>query len=330
MLATIDELMVMPGMNLTPARPLAWLNMLLTDADACVKDYCKRDFELTAYVQYYDGQNQTDLIIRQRPVWMAQTNLVAPSIGQALPQSTINVVSTAGFHPGTFGNPNATPPTIGVTTGVSTVSAVTYTGTTATSFTGCSGGVGTLQNNPSATTQCSVYSPVIWYDPTAARGQGPTAFGTGTQMVLGQQYMVVIDSEGSGGLAPLPSGVRASRRGLIRRWAGGGYPIMGWWFPQNYMGDKLAGVRRPIWNIGDGCTKVAYTAGFLTPPPPLKYAVLMLVAQMVRIQPSGDNLSSQSLGAYSYSILNSDQYPEMGTIRRTLARYREPAFSSGA
>jgi hypothetical protein len=327
LLATAEQLQTIPGMNLTAARPLAWLNLLLFSADAAVKRWIKRDPELSARVDYYDGQNQSQLVIRQRPVWAAQTNLVAPSIGQVLPQATINVVSTAGFHHGTGGNPNAVPPTLGVTTGNTTLSFVTYTGTTATSFTGCLGGVGTLQNNPQATNAVSVYSPVVWYDPTAARGYGPTAFGTGTQMVLGQQYTVEDDSQGSGNYAPLPLGVRASHSGTLRRWAGGGYPIMGWWFPQNYYGDKLAGVREPIWNQGRGCTKVAYTSGYAVPPPDLNYAVLMTVANMVRIMPNGTDMSSEALGAYTYGVLQNST--ELGSIRTTLSRWRESSWSSG-
>lgn len=329
MLATVQDLLNVPGMSLLAARPTAWTNSLLVAADYAVKTYLKRDMELTAYVQFYSGQNQEDLIIRQRPVWMAQTNLAAPSIGQSLPQGTITVLSTAGFHPGTAGNPNATPPTIGIATGISTVTTVTYTGTTPTTFTGCTGGTGTMQNNAQATNPFSVYSPVVWYDPTAARGQSPTAFGVGTQMVLGAQYMVVTDKEGTGSTqAILPQGCQVSNRGLIKRWAGGGYPIMGWWFPQNYFGDKLAGVRKPIWNIGDGCIKVAYTAGFVQPPPDLNYVTCQLVAQMVRIQPNGADMASENLGQYSYNVLQGD--PEMGSMRQILSRWRERSWSSGS
>lgn len=328
MLATAADLTNVPGMNLTAARPLPWLNKLLVCADAAVKRWTKRWFELAARVEYYDGQNQPQLVIRERPVWAAQANLTAPSIGQALPQSTISVTSTAGFHPGTMGNPNVQAPSIGVVTGNTTVTFVTYTGTTPTSFTGCSGGTGTMQNIATATVPCAVYSPVVWYDPTAARGYGPTSFGVGTQMILGLQYILEDDSQGAGGFSPLPAGIRASYRGMIRKWAGGGYPIMGWWFPQNYFGDKLAGVREPIWNLGRGCVKVAYTSGFFTIPEDLQYAVLALVAQMVRIMPNGVDMTSESLGGYTYSVLQDSM--ELGTIRTTLKRWREPSWPSGA
>lgn len=62
------------------------------------------------------------------------TTIAAGSNGQALPQATINVVSTTGFPASG---------TIFVTTSTGSY-AVTYTGTTATSFTGCAGGSGTM------------------------------------------------------------------------------------------------------------------------------------------------------------------------------------------
>jgi hypothetical protein len=64
----------------------------------------------------------------------ATTTIAVGSNGQALPQGTINVVSTTGFLSAGL---------LSVTTS-SGVQTVTYTGTTATSFTGCSGGVGTM------------------------------------------------------------------------------------------------------------------------------------------------------------------------------------------
>jgi hypothetical protein len=65
----------------------------------------------------------------------ALTEIAAASDGVALPTGTINVQSTAGF-------PAAG--TIQVMTSVGLTQTVTYTGITATSFTGCTGGTGTM------------------------------------------------------------------------------------------------------------------------------------------------------------------------------------------
>jgi hypothetical protein len=67
------------------------------------------------------------------------TSIAVASNGQALPQSTINVASTTGF------------PTSGYIYVLTTLGyqPVTYTGTTGTTFTGCSGGIGTMSTgNP--------------------------------------------------------------------------------------------------------------------------------------------------------------------------------------
>lgn len=68
----------------------------------------------------------------------AMTVVSENSTSTALPQATINVVDTTGFPAG--------PSTINVQT-TSGMQAVTYTAKTATSFTGCAGGVGTMMRN---------------------------------------------------------------------------------------------------------------------------------------------------------------------------------------
>lgn len=67
------------------------------------------------------------------------TTIAAASVGAVLPQATINVAATAGFAgPGAGG---LIPITIGTTSGATSV---LCSGTTSTSFTGCTGGAGTL------------------------------------------------------------------------------------------------------------------------------------------------------------------------------------------
>lgn len=312
------------------ARPVEWVNALIGAADRAAKNYCKRELELRAYVEYHDGQSQRDLVLRQRPVWQGANYLDSSMNGVALPQATITVTSTAGFHPGTFGNSNIQAPAIALLTGINTWSYITYTGTTATTFTGCSGGTGTLRTNPAAATTApfSVYSPVVHYDPSGYAGQVATGFGSGTQLVGGSQYYVLVDQQGEGVNTPLPAGCRASNRGLLRNGGGAGTFYAGWQ-PTTYGGGKLAGSRLPVWPRCDGGIRVMYSAGFLNPPFDLSYAVAMLVAQMIRIQPTGANLSNESLGAYSYGLLVNADNPELGEVRRTLARYRESSWSGG-
>lgn len=78
--------------------------------------------------------------------YVAQTNrattIAAGSNAVALPQGTINVASTTGFP--TSGTIRVVTSVAGVTGQILSVQTVTYTNITGTSFTGCSGGTGTM------------------------------------------------------------------------------------------------------------------------------------------------------------------------------------------
>ncbi len=333
MLTTYEQVYQIPGNCNVAARPVAWVNSLIGAASEAAKQYMKRDIELCAYVDYYTGEGQRDLVLRQYPVWQGEAYLDSSMNGVALPQATITVSSTAGFHPGTAGNPNAVPPSVGILTGINTWTYVTYTGTTATTFIGCLGGSGTMATNPGSSSPApfSVYSPVVHLDAQGYGGQRSSSNGTGSQLIGGVHYYVVLDTQGQGGQTPLPLGVRASKRGLLRNCGGAGSFGFGW--QQPYYGGgfgRLAGNRGPCWPGADQGIRVMYSAGFLTVPFDVQYAVAMLVNQMMRVQPMGENLSSESLGGYSYSVLMNEADPAMGTIRRTLARYREPSFAMGS
>ena len=313
MLTTVERVLRLPGMSNQAAIPTAWLNDLVGDADAAVKSYLKRDIELTAYEEFYSGDTCRDIVCRQHPVLLGQTTAVGTTV---LPAATLNVASTAGFHPGLGGNPTATPPRLTVQTGTATFTTVTYTGTTATSFTGCQGGSGTV--GPGG----RVWTPTVFFDPQAYGGQTPNAFADGTLMVLGNQFMVVTDSgEGAPG--------RKSGRGLLRRVGGAGAGWVGF-YPETLYSGKLAAYRRPTFPLGDLNLKVCYAAGFESQlvPRDIQNACTQLVAYMVRNMPSGGPLQSENLGAYSYSVLtrSGTDIPEIGSIQQTLARYRESSW----
>jgi hypothetical protein len=302
-LVTYQQVAATPGMGNIAARPVEWVNMLIGAADVAIKQYTKQLLELTAIVELKDGNAQRDIVTRERNVWMGATTLDPSMNGVVLPQTTITVASTAGFHPGTFGNPNAQPPAVGLCVGINKWTWINYTGVTATSFTGCTGGIGTLATNPGSntTTPFTVYSPVIHLDPSAYGGQLASGFGPQTQLIGGTQFMVQTDSQGAGSQTPFPLGCRISKRGIIRNVGGGGTFFSGIWGQGPYGGPgKLAGRQGPIWPLCDGGIRIMYSAGFLTVPSDLSYAAAMLVAQMIRIQPTGTNLSSENLGAYSY------------------------------
>ena len=310
-LTTVEAVQAVPQLANTAAVPIAWLNSLIGAATAAVQRYCKRDLVLTSYVEYRSGRRERELVLDQYPVWVGQTKVATASSGAQLPQATVNVLSTAGFPAGTGGDPNAVPPTLTIQTGVSTWTRVTYTGTTATSFTGCSGGSGTLS---SAQGQNRVVTPAVCLDPNGYSGQADGAFPDTLLMAMGSQFMVPTNrSQG-----------RQAGRGTLLRVGGQGSAFVGS-YPETMYRGKLGGQHLPEWPLGEGNIQVSYTAGYYPIPDDLAMAATMLVAQLVRILPTGANLSSESLGAYSYNVLTStaESGPELGDLRRTLAHYRE-------
>jgi len=317
----------MPGMSNQAKAPVPWLNRLIGAASNSVKRFCKRDLEMAAYDEPYSGAGQRDLVVRQFPVWMAQTGVTGASDGATLPQATIDVLSTKGFHPGTGGDPNAQPPAVAVQIGPSNWTWVTYTGTTPTNFTGCTlgGPAGTMAASYGGQ---SVSSPVVFYNSAAFAGQAPGGFFSTTnpntqQMVLGTQFYVETDSTGG-----------RSNRGLLRRIGGSGAGFIGF-YPENFYSGKLAAYRMPVWPRGDDNVWVKYTAGFgpagsgVRPmlPDEIVWATAQLVAYMVRNMPSGASLSSENLGSYSYNVLQqSTDVPELGSIAQMLKSHRESSW----
>lgn len=151
-------------------------------------------------------------------------------------------------------------------------------------------------------------------DPAGNFGIPALAFPSTTLLTAGTQYALVRD-EGT-----------KSRRGLLRRISGGDGGFFGY-FPESYQVGKLAARRLPSWPRGDGNIKVVYTAGYAdgSVPADLTAAVVMLTAWFARNMPTGGPLTSESLGAYSYSVGSGQigSAPELGTLKSLLSRYRE-------
>lgn len=323
-LTSVDDVRLIPQFRNTVAYPTAWLEMLIAGGDATIKRWCKQYLELRSHVQILDGNEQPGLVLREFPVWQGTTQIAAASDGVTLPTSTINVVSTTGFDPGgRAGNS----PTIAVQTSLTTWTTVTYTGKTATTFTGCSGGTGTLSSTPSIN---GVGQPVVFLDQQAYGGQAPPSvtpyavgsgpFASGTIQVQGVNWYLDADSDDA----------RTSARGILMRVGGasaagfiGSYPNSGF----GAIG-KLSSRRLPCWPRGYSNVKVIYTAGYETIPSDLRMAATTLVAYMARSQPYGGFIpSSESLGAYSYSLMQGNaDIPELGAVKQILSRYREVSW----
>lgn len=320
-LTTLANVRAVPGLNNVVTAPDAWLNALIGAADNTIKRWCKQNLELRAYSEFLSGNDMPNLVLRQFPVLSGVTQIASGSNGAVLPQATINVVSTTGFDPGG----RADLPTLSVQTSQNTWTTVTYTGTTATTFTGCAGGTGTLSSQPSFN---AVGQPAVWVDNGAYWGQAspsvtPYAVGTGpfadgTLQVQGVNFALDLDERG-----------QTSKRGLLRRLGGilaNGGSYWGGWISPNINQGKLASGRVPCWPRGYGNIKIAYSAGYATVPDDLSYCATTLVANMIRNQPKGTELSSESLGSYSYSTLSASEDPEIGSIRQILTRYRDASW----
>jgi hypothetical protein len=313
MLATLDQLMRVPGVSIAASLSPFLLGDVLNAADRAIKTYCKRDLELRYYTEYYSGTNREDLILKQYPVWQGRTTIASGSNGAVLPQATINVVSTDGFPLGNGGDTTLGTSTLAVQVGVNTYTTVSYTGVTATSFTGCTGGTGTLSSSVNLN---GVYSPAVWQDATGYYGQSPGGFSDGTLLTLGSNFVVTLDSGG-----------RKSNRGLLRRIGGSSGRGFEGFCPYAFGGGKLGGYRLPYWGRGEGNVKVSYAAGYSPAPYDLTNACLQLCTYLIRNMPQGSPLSSESLGSYSYSVLQaSAEVPELGSLARTLAPYREVSW----
>jgi hypothetical protein len=323
-LTTVAICRLVPTLSNPAKVSTAWLELLIAGADSAIKSYCKQELELAAYDELHSGNEHPNLVLTQRPVWSGRTTIAAGSDGAVLPQATIHVASTqdaagnSSFDPA--GRATGLDPSICVQTGSNSWTVVTYTGVTATSFTGCSGGTGMLSSTAGLN---GVSQPVVNIDFQGQWDQRPLSgtsdagpFGPQTLQVNGVNFAVNLNRDGT-----------KSNSGLLTRV--GGYAAGGWIgsFPNSF-GDrgKLAAGRLPCWPRGSGNIKVRYSAGYETVPADLQYAATTLVGQLMRQQLSGWPLQSESLGAYSYSILTNSQDPDIGQIRSILSRYKEMSW----
>lgn len=164
----------------------------------------------------------------------------------------------------------------------------------------------------------------VWVDPTGAYGQSPGAFPAASLLTAGQDYALILDGYADAG------GSVAARSGLLRRTA---YPIP--WFPSDLLFYRGAGglaYHRPAyWPSGWGNIKVQYTFGFTGPtagaqgnvPWDLREAVWTGVAiASLGTAKYGFPVTSENLGAHNFS-LSIGEFPEFGTVRQRLSRYRD-------
>ncbi len=154
----------------------------------------------------------------------------------------------------------------------------------------------------------------LYLDDQAYYGKAPNSFAAGTELTNGVDYVQVIDD-----------GEELSESGLVLKISGANGGFIGA-YPRQFYPSKLAGSKPPCWPFGYGNIKVVYTAGFAEVPLDLTNAATSLVVYASRNQPAGGILSNESLGSYSYSVIQlaaSGNCPELGSIGQCLKAYRE-------
>lgn len=151
----------------------------------------------------------------------------------------------------------------------------------------------------------------IYEDASARWGQNPDgAFASTTLLTAGTDYAIEWDGYTAGAVC--------SFAGLVQR-------LPGVW-PGSTR--RNTGNINPLVENAPGNIKVAYTAGYATIPADIIAAACLIGAFMRRMARAGGWLTSESQGAYSYTIalpmLNA--FPELGSARQLLSRYKRPSI----
>lgn len=133
------------------------------------------------------------------------------------------------------------------------------------------------------------------------------AFATATLLVEGTDYVVEWD-----GCLPGTS-TKCCRSRFLRK-IGGVWPGITAFTAGAVIGQ--AGMAR-------GNIKVVYTAGYSTLPISIKTAILQLATAVRHDSDKGNQVQSESLGGYSYSLLSgaAGKWPELGSTRQLLAKW---------
>ena len=155
----------------------------------------------------------------------------------------------------------------------------------------------------------------VYLDFNGHFGQGPSSpFSSVTLLTQGVDYSLYLD-ETYPPNQPLPW----SRSGLLIHLRGNWPTLARYYLPKSLTVDLSPAF---------GNIKVTYTAGYLTIPTDIQYAVAYLVSWMRRNIPVGGPLESETIGDYMYRIHYNrfPQDPELGSVEQVISRYREVPF----
>lgn len=158
----------------------------------------------------------------------------------------------------------------------------------------------------------------LYLDLNGYFGDSPSAFPATSELTEGTHFVLKRDR----------GGVNCNS-GIVLRISGTNAGFTGF-YPESFYSGKLAARKMPVWPLGNGNLKVVYTAGYATIPKDLVAAGAMIAAGLARDFPVGGRITTESLGAYSYTLDRSDATgkPDIGTVASILSRYRMPAFQA--
>ncbi len=147
----------------------------------------------------------------------------------------------------------------------------------------------------------------VWVDRSGYYGQNPTAFvDPQTSWNVGTQCALMRNDESEAN-----PGILVAFAGVVPSWQG-------------------QAVISPAWPAGMGNIKVTYTAGYSSLPLDLVSAICNITAAIRKAAPRGNQLASETLGRYTYTLMRSGgkaggtaDVNEIGMAISTLARYKE-------
>lgn len=156
----------------------------------------------------------------------------------------------------------------------------------------------------------------LYLDAGAFYGSVAGAFAASTLLTDGVDYALTFDGYLGSTNEESADTTLASLTGIVKR-IGSVWPGSITYVPGQLISQLTPGV---------GNIQVTYTAGWTvnTMPMTLRAAICNLAKVIQRSAPFGGQLGSESWQGYSYSLLNgnSGRFPELGTTRQMLGRYR--------
>lgn len=274
-------------------------NGVMTDcvnaASETVVRYCNRDFTQTTYDELYNGTGDFNLLLNQYPI--IQISRVAFNRNQVMSiRNTDSAVTRASWR---LDGTTASPP----------VPNYLY-------LTSMKAGVETT----------IVIGPVTSASPTVVvNGGAPTSVA---QMLTYQNLATTINTYGgSNGWVAQPLGqyttwpitdLRPPQGAFESRWFGLSYVWLHSWNLQEFNQNPATGeiVSPQGFDYGYQNYRIVYQAGYATVPEPIQQATAALAVSVYNGRSINQNLQSENLGSYSYTVAADKNFHNLDLVSR--------------